>query len=520
MTLRLIPAAIAAALLLGATLSALPARAQPQPPSEDGPEPLAAEPAPEPAQPPRPTPREAAPAPDLTARLSEVLARPGGLISDTVAARAVATSHEIQAKQYAVEAAAAGVDQALASYFPELTFTARYTRLSDVGEPALFDGNASLVVDPTGTNGLLDGTEPLAGRPLSSMSFPQILNQYYLQAGLVVPVSDYFLRIHHGRAAAERATESARLNARATRLATATNARLAYYSWVRARLQQVVAEQSLAQAEEQHRATQVAFDVGRASRADVMAAEAQVANGELLVAQARRMAASTQDVVRTLMHRPGAKGFEIGEDVLSVSDRQLPQESVDALYAEAERQRLEPQALERSAAALERRRRAAAAAAYPRLGAFANAYYANPHPRIIPQQEEWRSSWDVGLQLTWTPNGILRSRPDQAQLAAQRAELTAERRALLDRVRAEVMDCYQARLEASVSVRSADRALAAAEEAYRVRRLLFDNGHATSLEVTEQEIRLLQARLQMINARVNLLTARVRLEHAVGRDVR
>jgi outer membrane protein len=504
------------AFVFGPVLTTQPATAQPVTPDP----PVAEEPpAPETA-PPASAPAAPENAPQLEARLGEVLARTGGLTSDRVAERAAATSFDVQAKQRAVAVAAAGVDKVLTGYFPDLVFVGRYTRLSDMGATPVFGDRGSLVVDPSGTAGPVPAGAPLVGVPASSLAFTQLQNQYYLQAGLVVPLSDYVLRTRHAHAAAKHGVEAARLNVRATRLAAATNARLAYYGWVRARLQQVVAEQALAEAREHLQVARLAFEVGRASNADVAGAEAGVANAELFVAQARRMTATTEDVVRTAMHDRKPGSYQIGEDVVVPVRPSDTAGSIDTLYAEAVRQRLELRAFDLRSRALRRQRSAAQSAGYPRLSAFGNAYYANPHPRVIPQQEEWRSSWDAGLQLTWTPNGLLHSNAETSSIDAQRAELQAERRALEDRLRAEVMDSHQALLEAATSIDSAARALAAAEEAYRVRRLLFENGHATSLELSEEETKLLRARLQKINAHVNLLTARVRLEHAVGRDVR
>ena len=73
--------------------------------------------------------------------------------------------------------------------------------------------------------------------------------------------------------------------------------------------------------------------------------------------------------------------------------------------------------------------------------------------------------------------------------------------------------------EAEVAIESTARGLAAAEESYRVRRSLFQNGRATSVELTDAETDLTRARLEAINARVDLRIAHVRIEHALGRDV-
>jgi outer membrane protein TolC len=52
-----------------------------------------------------------------------------------------------------------------------------------------------------------------------------------------------------------------------------------------------------------------------------------------------------------------------------------------------------------------------------------------------------------------------------------------------------------------------------------VRTLLFQNGRATSVELTDAETELTRARLDLVGSRVGLRVARVDLNHAVGLDV-
>jgi outer membrane protein TolC len=457
---------------------------------------------------------------ELEARFRRLLHRPGGLTADQVSSRAVSTSYRVKAKEQEVAQAAAEVDKALTRYFPELSLVARYTRLSPITPPNLGPGQGSLAVSPTGEQGLLAPGTPLVGVPFTALSFPVILNQYYLQASVTVPLSDYLLRINQGYRAAEYSVDAAKLNYRAEQLASATQAKLTYYQWVRARMQEVVAEQTLAQAKEHRQNAQLGLANGRLSQVDVLSAESRVASAELLLAQARRMAATSEDLVRTQMHDVSGGTYEIGEDILGVRPSSQTSESLEQLRALAQKKRLELQAIDKSLAALERSRRGANAGAYPRLSAFGNAYYANPNPRLIPQQERWKATWDAGVQLVWTPNGVWTSQADTSGIDAQRAKLQADRGALIDALYAQVMDAQQAVQEAEVSIASAERGLVAAEEAYRVRRLLFQHGRGTSLELVDAETALLRARLERINARVNLLVAEVNLDHAVGRDVR
>ena len=57
----------------------------------------------------------------------------GGLTADEVGRLAQASSPEVRASQAEIEAAAAKVDAAMISFFPRVTLSANYTRLSPVG---------------------------------------------------------------------------------------------------------------------------------------------------------------------------------------------------------------------------------------------------------------------------------------------------------------------------------------------------------------------------------------------------
>jgi outer membrane protein TolC len=52
-----------------------------------------------------------------------------------------------------------------------------------------------------------------------------------------------------------------------------------------------------------------------------------------------------------------------------------------------------------------------------------------------------------------------------------------------------------------------------------VRRALFQNGRATSVELTDAEIDLTRARLAVIGAHVEARLAELELTHALGRDL-
>lgn len=449
--------------------------------------------------------------PAFAERMDAVLARPGGLTANDVARRSTGTSFEVMARRAELAAASAEADRALSGYVPRVTLTARYTRLSEV------EGGAagSIVAAPGIAEGPIPPGTPLVSVPLS---FPTLQNQYLLQASLTVPVSDYFLRVAPQNAAASRAEAAASHSVESAERRAAADARTAYYGWVRARLGVVVTEQALEQAKGHLADAQQALAVGTASPADVLRLESQVARSELLLESARNLDRLTERQLRIAMHDRGTTPYVIGEDIRV----DLPTPSIadaDELAARALERRPDAKELRVTADALRKQASVARAGLFPRLDLFANATYANPNSRSFPQEDEFTGSWDAGAQLTWTISDIPSSYSAGRAESARAAALDARRNALADGIRLEIFSAIQDVREADLAIATTLRGLASAEESYRVRRLLFENGKATSTELLDAEADVTRARLEALGARIDARVARVRLAYAAGEDV-
>jgi outer membrane protein TolC len=95
----------------------------------------------------------------------------------------------------------------------------------------------------------------------------------------------------------------------------------------------------------------------------------------------------------------------------------------------------------------------------------------------------------------------------------------SQRRALTDDLRSEIARALEAVDDATSAQLTTARAVASAEESHRVRRALFQNGRATSVELTDAETELTRARLAVIDAHVEARLAELELTHALGRDL-
>ncbi len=381
---------------------------------------------------------------------------------------------------------------------PRLTLTGQVTRLSevDVAEIPGFELPAGV------------------GNP-----FQPLRTSYSLGANLSVPFTEYILRMVTALRGAGENEAAASLTEQATRAGVAANAKLAYYDWVRARLQRVLAEQALEQARAQLRRVEALRSAGRAAEVDVQQALAFNAEAELTLSRAETLQALAEQQLRTVLHAPEEEALAVGENVLAPFPGAEEPRPLEELYREAEQQRLELKALDKSHSALDRLLTVEKTRALPRLDGFGNFTYANPNPRVFPPQRKWDETWEVGLTLTWSTGDLGNSITAAEAARTQRDQVSHQRTIAVENLRLEVASAYRALAQARVNVVTAEQGERAAAAALDARARLEEQGMATALELMQAQTAQVQARLNLIDAHISLRVARVQLDHALGRDV-
>jgi outer membrane protein TolC len=443
--------------------------------------------------------------------LDAAVGKPNGLTANDAAARAVESSLVVEQRSEDVNAASALVGQATVGWFPRLLGTARYARLSYVEPQSI----GTLVVAPMAPAGPLGPGAVLVNAPATIAS---LQNATLFQATLLIPVSDYFLKIPQTHFAASAAREAASLQLQATRLGVALEGRLFYYGWARAHLTALVAEQAVVNAKAHRTLADRVFEAGGASKADVLRVDAAIASAELFSARIRTQETVLAEQLRTVMHQKDSAAFEIGEALNTpLPAKDLP--STAELMSKAKDVRLEVKALEQTFKAFDSQAMAARAGYLPKLDAFADVVYANPNQRYFPPKDSFEATWDVGAQLSWSPNEVAFASQATDGVLARRRQAELQKEQFFDALRIEVTQATAAVTEADLTVESTRRGLAAAEESYRVRKELFQNERSTSTELTDAETDLTQARLNAVAARIDQRVAHARLDHAIGADM-
>ncbi len=498
----------------------------------------------QPANPPVPTATTAAasePAPDtlgpgdaavkdLADPLAALLAPdPAGLTYEAVAREAIAASSAVRLKEVELEGADGAVSQTLVSFFPRVTLAASYTRLSDVEAGTIGGGGASvgalnegpITVGPCPTDATVQCALDSGGTPIqavnSSFTFPVLLNQIAFTGNLTVPISDYFLRAVQAYNAAEANEQALELQVEAQKRIAARDAKLALIGWALSKGQTVVAEKSVEQAKNQLKDVNSSLSADRAAKVDVLRIEALVAQAEFTLAEARSNEFVAEHRLRTVLHAPSDRPLSVGIDLFGTPN--IPAlASLDELVREAVDHRLELVATQKSREALREAESATRATYWPRVDAFADINISNPNQRIFPAREQFDTTWDAGVRLSWVINDTFSTIGASAQAEARTAQVEASLVQLTDAIRLEVIQAHAEIAKAAASIEAANRGVIAAEETVRVSKRVFALGTLTGTGLADQENALTGARLRKLSALAGLQAAIIRLEHATGRD--
>jgi outer membrane protein TolC len=414
------------------------------------------------------------------------------LTLDDSIARAIEASHRLGEVRARADGAQAAIDVRRAAARPTLTVNGGYTRTNHVDEFGVPQPNGVLRV-----------------------IYPDIPDNYYTRAAFQWPIYTA------GRLdALERAAEAEARAVGAELTVARADLRLevsrAYWALVTAGEAERVLRESVERADAHLRDIKSMFDAGLVPPSDVSLGEAQRSRQQLQLIEAQNMLRSVTEDIKRLTGLPSdaevaaAARFDAPIATLTSS----PAETRETL---ALKERAERHALTERIAAAEERQRAAAAGRKPTIALSGAVDYANPNPRIFPRRDEWRESWEISVNVSWPVWDGGRSKAEAAEAAAS-ATAVRERLADLDAlIRVDVRQRQFDIDSAGAAIAAAEDGVRSALEARRVIGERFRVGVATSTDVLDAQVMLLQSQLERTRALANLKLAEARLDRALGR---
>jgi outer membrane protein len=419
---------------------------------------------------------------------------PVTLTPEDAIARAMAHSRRLAEAEAWRDGARAAIDSSLSAKGPSLGVSAGYTRTNNIDPFAIPQPGGSLLV-----------------------VYPDIPNNYFTRASLEWPIYTA------GRAdALIRAAQAEALAAEADIRVARADLRLevvrAYWALVTATEATRVFEDALARADAHLGDVRSRFENGLIPPNEVASVEAERARQQMHLIEARNRRSSVHEDLRRLtgttgeISVPGFSGSS-GEFSTLVPTKVLPEDS-----SSGSRRRPELEALGAQAAAADERVEAVQAGRRPTVSFTMGADYANPNTRFFPRADDWRASWQFGLVAAWTLW-------DDGRVAAQSAEAAAAARALRAR-HADLTELFstevrQRRLDLDSAYAVLDAANVGVQSAAEARRIVserFNVGVATSTDVLDAQVALLQAELDRTNAIASIRLAEARLHRAEGQE--
>lgn len=415
---------------------------------------------------------------------------PVRLTLDEATQRALDASHRLAEGRARQQSAEATVDVRRRSDDPTLTAQAGYTRTNHIQEFGVPQPNGQLRV-----------------------IYPDIPDNYRTRLELAWPIYTAGRTAALERAARAEAT-AAGSDLEAARLDLRLEAARAYWALVTARDTVRVLEAALRTADQSLADVRNRVEAGLLPPNDVSRSESQRARQELLLVEARGRVESATVDLRRLIGATDAAPIE-------------PADALDAppgvagdtptLIAEALGQRPELAALATRAEGAEARLGAIAATRKPTVAVVSGVDVAHPNPRIFPRQARWEDSWDVTVNVNWL---LWDSGRTAAERAAARHDVTALRERRNDaetQIRADVHKQLIALTSSRAALAPAQLAVASAQETQRVVSDRFEAGVATTLDVLDAQLEVLQAELDRARVLADIRLNEARLARVLGR---
>ena len=412
------------------------------------------------------------------------------LTLDDALARAVAASHRMSEARARQAGAEATVVVRRKSDDPMATASAGYTRTNHVDEFGVPQPNGSLRV-----------------------IYPDIPDNFRTRVELVWPVYTAGRSDALARAAQAEATATGS-DLAAVRLDLRLEVSRAYWALVTAEETVRVLEAALASADRALGDVRTRVEAGFLPPNDVSRSEAQRARQELLLIESRGRVQSVSVDLSRLIGLAEVASIEPADRLESPA---VEASDTSALVVEALGQRPELAALSLRVDSVTERMAAIAATRKPTVALASGYDWANPNPRIFPRKDAWQDSFDLSFNVSW-------QFWDSGRAVAERTEAQASATALRER-RAETetqirADVRKQTLELAFSRAAlvpARLAVVAADETRRVVTDRFDAGVATTLDVLDAQVAVLQAELDRTRVLADVRLSEARLARILGR---
>ena len=374
-----------------------------------------------------------------------------------------------------------------AGFYPSVKFQAGYQKLSDI--PSF--------------------TIPIPGAPVS---FPVILNNYSVKASIQQPLFTGW-KLQSAADNAEYNAKAAQSDFTKDKAELVYSIKSAYWNVYRAKELKQLSDENVNQIAHHLADIENLFKQGMATTNAVLKVKVQLSNAKLLQSDA------TNSVEIAMIAFNSTVGISLETEIVIASSltsttKDVPQ--VQQLLVKAMTDRPDMQAMDWRLHASQAGVTAAQSGWLPQVYLSGNYYYSRPNQRIFPAQDQFKDTWDVGINLQFDVWNNLTTMYQTAQAQSQYEQTKDAYAMLKDGVTLEVTQNYLNRKQARQKIQLAQLGVEQSDENLRVAQQTFKAGLTTNSELLDAEVGQLQSKIQLLQALVEYELAQAKLEKSVG----
>ncbi len=376
-----------------------------------------------------------------------------------------------------------------AGFYPSLKFQAGYQKLSDI--PSF--------------------TIPIPGAPVS---FPVILNNYTMRATVQQPIFTGW-KLQSAADNAEYISNAAHSDYIKDKAEIVYSIKSAYWNVYRAKEFKRLSDENVNQIGHHLADIENLFKQGMATTNAVLKVKVQLSNAKLLQSDA------SNNVEIAIIAFNSTVGIPLDTDVgvassLTPMTKDFPE--VQQLLVKAMTERPDMHAMEWRLRASQAGVTSAQSGWLPQVYLSGNYYYSRPNQRIFPAQDQFKDTWDVGVNLQFDIWNNLTTVYQTAQAQSQYEQTKDAYAMLKDGVTLEVTQNYLNVKQVKQKIQLAQLGVEQSDENLRVAQETFKAGLTTNSELLDAEVGQLQSKIQLLQALVEYELAQAKLEKSVGEN--
>lgn len=255
------------------------------------------------------------------------------------------------------------------------------------------------------------------------------------------------------------------------------------------------------------------FEQGLVTKSEVLKVRVQYSTGQLKTLEAKNAVQLAALALKNTIGITLSTEIELASPMAPESG---PPENLRRLTEQALGRRSEIRSMDLRTKAGEAGLTLARSGWFPQIYLTGNYLYARPNPRLLPAQDKYFDTWDLGLSVSfdiWNWGSTLHQ-TDQAEAKLQQARTLLEQ--TKDAIVLDVSQAYYSFQQSLKRIQISQEGAAQAEEQYRITKERFRQGTALNAELLDAETASLEAKTNHLIALVDHHLSKARLDLAIG----